>query len=278
MEPITVAFLHTDNREVKERIVGIGGTGLVIQRGQFAVKIPRLRREVKMVDGERTIGRLTPNPGDYDDRQIGIQYIQDEKAIYRRLQQYPGIIQCYDLDSTDHSIQMKLLEKGDLRHYLARTKPDRRTQLSWLVDLAYTLVYVHEHRIVVCDLRTDNILLDDDFSVKMIDFSESIMMPPDWDMQGTVDLGYSISTDIGAFGTIIYEIVTGQHCKFNLLQHWKEPGDPFQWPSRESLPETESVWLSHIIERCWTEGSFVSAQEIVAALEQELPKPGEDPQ
>ncbi|KAL9623868.1 MAG: hypothetical protein Q9160_001860 [Pyrenula sp. 1 TL-2023] len=278
MEPITVAFLYADNTEVKEKIIGVGGTGLVIQRGQFAFKIPNLRREVKMVDGERTIGRLTSVGGDYDDRQVGIQYIQDEKAIYRRLQQYPGIIRCYDLDSADSSIQMNLFKNGDLRHYLAKTKPNRRTQLSWLVDLARTLVYIHDRRVLVCDIRTDNILLDDDFSVKMIDFSESIMMPLDWDLQGSVDLGDSVSTDIGAFGRIIYEIVTGQHCKFDPFQHWKEPGDPCQWPSRESLPTTESIWLSHIIERCSTEGSFASAEEITLEFEKELLKTDQENQ
>jgi hypothetical protein len=75
MSSITVAFLHTDSREVVEHVVGVGGTGLVIQRGQFALKIPLLRREVKMVDGERIIGRLTPEAGDYYDRQITPQYI-----------------------------------------------------------------------------------------------------------------------------------------------------------------------------------------------------------
>ena len=269
MGSITIAFLHTDSREVVEHVIGLGGTGLVIQRGQFALKIPRLRREVKMVDGERTIGRLTPEAGHYDDRQMMIQYIEDEKAIYRRLGECPGIVQCYNLDSTDHSIQMKLMKNGDLRHYLVTTRPDRQTQLSWLMDLARTLVHIHYRRVIVCDIRTDNILLDDDFSVKMTDFGESVMMPLDWNMEGVVDLGYSVPTDIGAFGAVIFEIVTGAHCTFDLLQDWKEVGDPYKWPSRESLPATDGVWLGHVIDHCWSEGWFTSVEELVVELEQE---------
>ena len=143
------------------------------------------------------------------------------------------------------------------------------------MDLARSLVYIHNRHVIICDIRTDNILLDDEFSVKMIDFGESIMMPLDWDKQGTDDLGYSVSTDIGMFGTIIYEIVTGQHCRFDLFQQWNEPGDPLHWPCRDSLPVIDAIWLGHIIERCWTEGSFVSAEELLTELEKELTKEDE---
>jgi serine/threonine protein kinase len=64
------------------------------------------------------------------------------------------------------------------------------------MDLARALVHIHHRRVIVCDIRTDNILLDDDFSVKMTDFGESVMMPLDWNMEGGVELGYSVPTDM----------------------------------------------------------------------------------
>lgn len=42
-------------------------------------------------------------------------------------------------------------------------------------------------------------------------------MPPDWDLDGDDDDGYSILTDLGQFGTVMFEIVTGQCCKFDLI-------------------------------------------------------------
>jgi hypothetical protein len=52
---------------------------LVIKRGQFAVKIPKQNLQVETVDGgTRTIGRLTPGPGDYDVRQAAIDNIERE--------------------------------------------------------------------------------------------------------------------------------------------------------------------------------------------------------
>ena len=79
--------------------------------------------------------------------------------------------------------------------------------------------------------------------------------------------GESATTDIGHFGAVMYEVITGQHCKFDLMQDWKEPGDPFSWPRRDSLPSTHGLWLGQIIEACWVQGSFASADELAAALE-----------
>lgn len=37
-----MGFLHLDGTLVTEEILGMGGSGLVIRNGQFAVKMPRL--------------------------------------------------------------------------------------------------------------------------------------------------------------------------------------------------------------------------------------------
>lgn len=50
------------------------------------------------------------------------------------------------------------------------------------------------------------------------------------------------------------------------MQDWK-PGDPYSWPRRESLPSTDGIWLGHIIEACWIEGHFASADDLASALE-----------
>lgn len=70
-----------------------------------------------------------------------------------------------------------------------------------------------------------------------------------------------------AFGAVMYEVVTGQHCKFDPMQDWKKPGDPFSWPRRDSLPSIHDLWLSHIIEACLVQGSFASAGQLASALE-----------
>ncbi|ETI26861.1 hypothetical protein G647_10307 [Cladophialophora carrionii CBS 160.54] len=189
-------LLHLDGTRVTEKVIGQGSTGVIIEQGQYALTIPHISKYTKIDGVPVEIGSLTPKEGDYDDRQPLIESIEVEKAIYKRFGDHDGIVPCHNLESTDISNQMDLLN-GDLRHYLAEHRPDRRTQLSWLNKIAHTMAYIHEHRVITADVRLDNLLLDDTLAVHFCDFGEWTLMPFDWDLDGTDDLGFSVSTDIG---------------------------------------------------------------------------------
>ncbi|KAK5284785.1 hypothetical protein LTS03_008709 [Exophiala xenobiotica] len=260
-------LLHLDGTKVTEKVIGQGATGIIIEQGEYALKLPRISRYTKIDGVPVEVGPLTPKEGDYDERPPLIESIEVEKAIYKRLGDHYGIVRCHNLKSTDVSIQMDLMN-GDLRHYLAGNRPERKTQLSWLTKIAHTMAYIHEHRIIIADVRLDNLLLDDTLEVKFCDFGESTLMPLDWDLDGTDDLGFSVLTDIGQFGAAMYEVITGLRCKFDLTQDRKEPENLYTCPRRDSLPSTENIWLGHIIEKCWTQ-AFKSAKELAAELDQE---------
>lgn len=260
-------WLRLDGTILKEKVLGLGATGVIIEQGPYAIKIPNISRHIK-VDGVPVEMRpLTPEEGDYDERPPLIESIQVEKAIYKRLGDHPGIVRCHNLESTDVSIQMDLMN-GDLRHYMADNTPERTTQLSWFTQIAHTIAYIHEHRIIVADIRLDNLLLDDTLAVKFCDFGESALMPLKWDLNGTDDLGFSVSTDIGQFGVVMYEVTTGLKCKYDLLQDRKEPENLYTCPRRDSLPSTENMWLGRIIDKCWTQ-AYKSAEELAVELDQE---------
>lgn len=112
---------------------------------------------------------------------------------------------------------------------------------TWLALMAHTMSYIYRRRIIIADIRLDNLLLTDDLCVKFSDFGESKMMPLDWDLNGSDDLGFSIMTDIGQFGAVMFEIVTGQRCRFNLALGRREPGALYTWPPRDSLPSTANT-------------------------------------
>ncbi|KIW76719.1 hypothetical protein Z517_09163 [Fonsecaea pedrosoi CBS 271.37] len=211
------------------------------------------------------LGSLTPKEGEYDDRIPVIEAIGVEKAIYRRLGSHDGIVRCYDLETSDPSIRMERMS-GDLRHFLKEQEPQlpRGILLSWFVQLAHTMAYIHGHRIIIADIRLDNLLLNDTLDVKFCDFGESTLMPLEWDLSGTDELGYSILNDIGQFGAVMYQVITGRECKFDLTR--KGSDSWYSGPRRDDLPSTESVWLGHIIENCWTLG-FQSSEELAAALD-----------
>lgn len=144
-----MGYFHLDGTLVTEEVLGAGGSGVVIRKGQTAVKIPRLWHGVDIPED----GTLTPEAGDFDMWQFRIEQMNREKLILRRLRDCKGIIPCSDLDAPDFSIQMSYMEKGDLREYLAREKPNRETQLAWFIKMAHTLSDIHRRRVIVADLR-----------------------------------------------------------------------------------------------------------------------------
>lgn len=214
MPPKKSAFLHLDGTKVVERVIGIGGTGIIIERGQNAVKVPRISRPIEVDGVPVATGRLTPEEGDYDERPDLVRSIREEKAIYRRLGDRPGIVRCFKLSSDDPSIQMGLIKNGDLRHYLGEKRPEKSTLLSWLASMAHTISYFYRCLIIIADIRLDNLLPADDLYIKFCDFGESKIIPLDWDLNGSDDLGFSIMTDLGQFGAVIFEIITSQKMQF----------------------------------------------------------------
>ncbi|OAL30139.1 hypothetical protein AYO20_08855 [Fonsecaea nubica] len=258
-------FVHVDGTKVTEKVIGQGATGIVIEQGHYALKVPYISRHIKIDGVPVELGSLTPKEGEYDDRIPVIEAIGVEKAIYRRLGSHDGIVRCYDLETSDPSIRMERMS-GDLRHFLKEQEPQlpRRILLSWFAQLAHTMAYIHEHRIIIADIRLDNLLLNHTLDVKFCDFGESTLMPLEWDLSGTDELGYSILNDIGQYGAVMYQVITGRECKFDLTR--KGSDSLYSGPRRDDLPSTESVWLGHIIENCWTLG-FQSSKELAAALD-----------
>lgn len=72
--------------------------------------------------------------------------------------------------------------------------------------------------------------------------------------------GYSIHTDIGQLGAVMYEVVVGEKFDFDIFKDLELSSGT--WPQREDLPSIEGFWLGPIIERCWTKGAFASAHDL----------------
>ena len=156
---------------------------------------------------------------------------------------------------------MERMSNGDLRYYLAEHKPGRYMILSWFTQITQGMAYIHHHRVIIADVRLENFLLDDQLAIKVADFGESSLMPVDWDLNGSNEIGFSRMTDIGQLGAVMYSVVTGEECKFDI---WDE-GNKSTWPQCDKLPPTGDMWLGQIIEKCWTHG-FNSVDDTVEEL------------
>ncbi|RJE27199.1 STYKc [Aspergillus sclerotialis] len=133
--------------------------------------------------------------------------------------------------------------------------------------MARTLAYIHERRIIVADIASRNFLLDADLSIKFCDFTEYTELPLDTCMETADYGGYSVQTDIGQLGAVMYEVVVGEKCNFDIFKDVPLELSRGVWPRREDLPSTKGVWLGSIIEKCWTEGAFHNAHDLWKELE-----------
>eukprot|EP01084_Bolivina_argentea_P171509 297133_1 len=103
--------------------------------------------------------------------------------------------------------------------------------LQMLTDIANGMKYLHSRNIINRDLKARNVLLFDDYRVKITDFGESVLVDYDttsfkdyhvYDPVGTTGYtapevlavdqsqGYNYKVDVFSFGSICYEIYTKQ--------------------------------------------------------------------
>ncbi|OJD19138.1 serine/threonine protein kinase [Emergomyces pasteurianus Ep9510] len=222
-------FVDLDGNAIpNNQVLGYGRSGLVVFRDGMAVKMPL--RYMSTTD---------------DDVNINIEVIQREQDVYRRLRYCDGVVPC--ISTSKATLQLEFMKNGDLRTYLARNRP--------LSPFNF------------CDIASRNFLLASDLSIYLCDFTESSILPLGTDMETVDDNGYSVQTDIGLLGAVIYEIVTGERCQFDLFKDLPLEACRATWPQRTSLPSTQNIWLGAIIEKCWTKGAFQNANRLSEALD-----------
>ena len=236
-----------DFQGISCRILGNGSSGVVVLHNGLAVKLPK----------SYLSGR------DNDDDEV----IRRDKDVYSRFRKCDGVVPCVDLSGP--GIDMVWMENGSLHDYLDQHSVSHQQQLSWFREMALYLDSIHEHRVIVADIDIRNFLVAKDLSVKFCDFTESSLMELGCDMQNVEDNGYSIYTDIGQFGAVMYEVFTGRKCDFDLFRDQPYGPATATWPRRENLPSTQDIWLGSIIESCWTKGAFRNSRELSLALDLE---------
>jgi serine/threonine protein kinase len=145
--------------------------------------------------------------------EVNIDVIHREQDVYRRLSptaenQLDGVVPYIQL--SPNATHLVYMPNGDLRVYLeANEKPPASLQLSWFRQMARALEQIHDRRVLAADIASRNFLLDSDLSIKFCDFTEASVLPLEECMDTADDNGYSIQTDIGQLGTVMYEVVTG---------------------------------------------------------------------
>ena len=313
-----MSLCHPDGTSIRDPILGLGRSGAVFTRQGKAIKIPQVIKNPKASCEEQKLEaflaesnrecferekeiyrRLETHPGIVEvfstsDDEIEMAYMKNGCL---RLHLHQLSIQRERLYKASHELekaspqdpQGEVQESPAERRHLCRElcmamleHDIRRLQLAtiWIPRLSEAVKYVHEKRIIVADLDSRNVLLDEDMSARLCDFGDSGLLPLDADMRTANDYGLSAQSDIFQFGSLMYEIVAGQRYEYDLMfnegiekqrEEIKVTGGQLlaSWPDPAELPETETLYLGDVIRKCWTR-SYLDMGEVCDAIEKSL--------
>ncbi|KAJ0246238.1 Phytosulfokine receptor 2 [Hirschfeldia incana] len=213
---LTVAdLLKSTNSFSQANIIGCGGFGLV-----YKADLP---------DGSKAaVKRLSGDCG-----QMEREFQAEVEALSRAEHVNLVSLQGYCKHGSDRLLIYSFMENGSLDYWLHERCFDANTSLGWSVRLkiargaARGLAYLHkdcEPNVIHRDVKSSNILLDDNFEAHLADFGLARLLRP-YDTHVTTDLvgtlGYIppeysqslIATcrgDVYSFGVVLLELVTGR--------------------------------------------------------------------
>jgi len=206
-------------------LLGAGGMGEV-----YRARDSRLRREVAI--------KILPQSFAQDDDRL--RRFEQEARVVGALN-HPNILAIFDIGTHDGSpyLVSELLEGQTLRQQMDGSPLPQRKAIEYGIQIARGLAAAHEKGVVHRDLKPDNIFVLNDGRVKILDFGLAKLTQAEAYGSGVPDLqtvdhpsnttpgqvmgtaGYMAPeqvraqptdqrTDIFAFGSILYEMLTGK--------------------------------------------------------------------
>ena len=232
-----------------EHLLGGGTTGIVaLWPGKTAIKFPhgepddivRLRKE-----------------GDVYER------FQSARTRPKSLLQYRG--------RTADGILLEFAERGTVREYLGTesSAPSPTLLFRWALQAAEALVFSHTNGVMHGDINCSNYFLMQNLDLKVGDFATSAMDGPSTSLYSTTHQlpdadTTTLQTEIFAFGSSLYEMVTGRAPYAEL--NWKDVESRFR---AKQFPDLSAVQvMGETIQKCWTV-EFDNMDDVLKAIKAE---------
>ena len=196
------------------------------------------------------------------------------------------------LQSDQFAMVLEYMPKGSL-YKLLNTKSEtlgwEPTRMRIAADVSRGLAYLHDKGILHRDLKSLNVLVNQDYRAKITDFglakikvatnSTSTLskksvgsfrwQPPELFKRSS---RHTQASDVFSLGMVIWEIASGKLPYFEEVDEqkvisWIKEGE------QENVPDSCPAKVSELIKRCWAAPEArPKAEEVAFALEQLLPK------
>ena len=241
-------ILLVDGRRIDTaNLIGGGIDGFIIRNGCHVLKITKL------------FGRLQPD-GSIDedsDNELHLRHLETEKQVYERLQEVPGVAKCFEC--TSNGILLKYYPNGSLSEYIScQDPPSMPWRWSWVLQATDIIARCHEKGVLVFDIALRNFLLADDFSLRIVDFANSALVPPSVDITQVNMEGCTARLDLLHLSNVIHSIMTWQTFSIECAME-------SEWPNADKIPELEGLDYGQIVHKCWNR-RYTSSQDLVLEI------------
>ncbi|CAM8902390.1 unnamed protein product [Rhodiola kirilowii] len=161
-------------------------------------------------------------------------------------------------------IVTEFMSRGSLYDFLHKQKCkfDLRTLLKVAIDISKGMNFLHQNNIIHRDLKTANLLMDENEVVKVADFGVARVQAPSGVM--TAETGtyrwmapeviehkaYNHKADIFSFGILLWELLTGE-VPYSQLTPLQAAVGVVQKGMRPSTPKDTHPKLVSLLENCW---------------------------
>ncbi|KAL9265513.1 Serine/threonine/tyrosine-protein kinase HT1-like protein [Drosera capensis] len=183
-----------------------------------------------------------------------------------------------------YCIIMEYMSQGTLRMYLNKKEPyslSIETILRLALDISQGMEYLHSQGVIHRDLKSSNLLLNDEMRVKVADFGTSCLETQSRELKGNMgtyrwmapemikDKSYTRKVDVYSFGIVLWELTTAL-LPFQGMTPVQAAFAVAEKNERPPLPASCQPALAHLIRRCWSENPSKRPDfsDIVSTLEE----------
>ncbi|OAA66518.1 Protein kinase-like domain protein [Niveomyces insectorum RCEF 264] len=262
--------------------------------------------------GTRVVKNVVPWATDRDQRSQR-KHLRNEIKVYQHLPAgHPRLVRLLDHqdDGTDDgavSLTLEYMPNNSLKRYLVGGSmydsniPDAdlargaaiplRQRASWALEATDGVFMLHAHEVIHADIKPENMVLDAHLHLRIIDLegcslrgapplmleSSAFYMPRTPAARVVEGLDCSVTTDLFALGSSIYQIVTG-HQPWHQMRRWgiKDGDDTIEaryergeFPALTVEATGAPLLFADIIWRCW-HGQMETAADVLAALKADV--------
>jgi serine/threonine protein kinase len=241
--------MYADGTRISSnQIIGRGLDGVVVLIGDTVLKAPN-RHGIY----QNGVARFVEDACEISDA------LENENRVYARLEKTKGVAKF--LGTSRNGLNLEYYSNGSLEQYMDNhAEPELAWKENWITEIVDVVTRCHEKRVLISDIALRNFLLAEDWSIRVIDFANSVLFEIDLDLAEAEEEGCTATLDLFHLGNVIYSIATWR--KFSV-----DCAMESEWPGREEMPRLEHFLpYGAIVANCWTR-QYASACELRCEIE-----------